>query len=302
MNTIKKTTKNIAKSNRTIANRFESDEQDLFLDKKGSTVMKDIAKTNNYIAKRLSIVTDDSDILNTSTPPTDENSFVTAGNIRDIYNVPYGIVGLNGSGLIDAAQLPSYVDDTIEGYYYNGAFYSDSSHQYEIVPESGKIYVDITDPDHAQSYRWTGSTYILIGCSSFNDLEPEATFNLIYNAFTDTYTVTCNKRASDLSNSPLIEVSMLGDTYKEVAFKSVSTVTAYFNIGTKIMTFAFTDNGYSWSVVYKESTVAVTGSYNDLDDKPIPTPTQADSGKLLSVDANGDYELITIVNSENIAY
>ena len=34
----------------------------------------------------------------------------------------------------------------------------------------------------------------------------------------------------------------------------------------------------------------------------IPTPTQLDSGKLLSVNANGEYELITIVNSENISY
>lgn len=34
----------------------------------------------------------------------------------------------------------------------------------------------------------------------------------------------------------------------------------------------------------------------------VPTPTLADAGKLLSVDSNGDYVLVTIVNSENVAY
>lgn len=49
---------------------------------------------------------------------------------------------------------------------------------------------------------------------------------------------------------------------------------------------------------------AFGGSYNDLADKPatIPTPTSADENKLLSVDSNGAYVLVTVLNSENIAY
>ncbi len=73
-----------------------------------------------------------------------------------------GIAELDASGKVPSAQLPSYVDDVIEGYYYNGAFYSDSAHTTAITPESGKIYVDITDPAHSLSYRWSGSAYVNI--------------------------------------------------------------------------------------------------------------------------------------------
>ena len=47
------------------------------------------------------------------------------------------------NGKIPAAQLPSYVDDTIEGYLYNGAWYEDAQHTAEVTGESGKIYVDL---------------------------------------------------------------------------------------------------------------------------------------------------------------
>ena len=53
-------------------------------------------------------------------------------------------------------QLPSYVDDVIEGYLYNGAFYGDSAHTTQITGESGKIYID---KDTNKSYRWSGSLY-----------------------------------------------------------------------------------------------------------------------------------------------
>lgn len=34
----------------------------------------------------------------------------------------------------------------------------------------------------------------------------------------------------------------------------------------------------------------------------VPTPTSADENKLLSVNSSGQYVLVTIVNSENVAY
>lgn len=46
------------------------------------------------------------------------------------------------------------------------------------------------------------------------------------------------------------------------------------------------------------ATVAFTGNYNDLENKPIPIPTTTDEGKMLQVNASGQYELVTIVNSE----
>lgn len=64
------------------------------------------------------------------------------------------------SGVIPAANLPSYVDDVVEGYLHQGTFYEDSLHADEITPEAGKIYVDLSADT---SYRWGGSSYVAIG-------------------------------------------------------------------------------------------------------------------------------------------
>lgn len=63
------------------------------------------------------------------------------------------------TGTVPATNLPSYVDDVVEGYLYQGAFYVESSHETAIVGETGKIYVDLTDDS---TYRWSGSAYISI--------------------------------------------------------------------------------------------------------------------------------------------
>lgn len=70
-----------------------------------------------------------------------------------------GIATLDGNGKIPNNQLPSYVDDVIEGYYYNNKFYNENTHQTEIVPEGGKIYINIPN---GHCYRWGGSTYAKI--------------------------------------------------------------------------------------------------------------------------------------------
>ncbi|MDO5544940.1 MAG: hypothetical protein Q4F81_03785, partial [Eubacteriales bacterium] len=71
-----------------------------------------------------------------------------------------GVAGLGADGKIAAAQLPSYVDDVVDGYYHEGAFYSDLAHQQQIVPEDSKIYVDV---ESNITYRWSGSAYVSIG-------------------------------------------------------------------------------------------------------------------------------------------
>ena len=66
------------------------------------------------------------------------------------------------SGKVPSSQLPSYVDDVIEGYYNstNDRFYQEDTYEHEIIGEHGKIYVSL---DTNKSYRWTGSTFILVG-------------------------------------------------------------------------------------------------------------------------------------------
>ena len=62
-----------------------------------------------------------------------------------------GVAGLGSDGKVPAAQLPSYVDDVLE--------YSSQS-AFPATGESGKIYVDLSTN---KTYRWGGSTYVVIG-------------------------------------------------------------------------------------------------------------------------------------------
>lgn len=66
-----------------------------------------------------------------------------------------GVATLGADGRIPAAQLPSFVDDVIEGYYNSGKFYKESAHTTEITGETGKIYVDLSTN---VTYRYTGNT------------------------------------------------------------------------------------------------------------------------------------------------
>lgn len=75
-------------------------------------------------------------------------------------NAPNGIAGLGDDGKIAAAQLPGYVDDVVEGYYHEGAFYSDPAHREQITPESGKVYIDA---ETNITYRWSGHSYAPTG-------------------------------------------------------------------------------------------------------------------------------------------
>ena len=61
-----------------------------------------------------------------------------------------GYAGLDGSGKVPAAQLPSYVDDVLE--FANLAGFPG-------VGETGKIYVAL---DSNKTYRWSGSVYVQI--------------------------------------------------------------------------------------------------------------------------------------------
>ena len=56
-------------------------------------------------------------------------------------------------------QLPSYVDDAIEGYLFENNFYEEEAHENVIKAEGGKIYIDLATND---CYRWGGSVYVKI--------------------------------------------------------------------------------------------------------------------------------------------
>lgn len=64
-------------------------------------------------------------------------------------------------GKVPSTQLPSYVDDVVEGYYNetDGKFYEESTYTTEIVGEEGKIYVSL---DTNYEYRWSGSAFVRV--------------------------------------------------------------------------------------------------------------------------------------------
>ena len=70
-----------------------------------------------------------------------------------------GLAELDLTGKVPSAQLPSFVDDVIEGYLSSGKFYKESAHTTEISGESGKIYIDLSTE---KTYRWSGSSFVVI--------------------------------------------------------------------------------------------------------------------------------------------
>jgi hypothetical protein len=80
-----------------------------------------------------------------------------------------GYAGLDGSGKVPAAQLPSYVDDVVE--YANLA-------AFPVTGETAKIYVAL---DTEKIYRWSGSAYVEISPSpGSTDSVTEGATNLYF--------------------------------------------------------------------------------------------------------------------------
>lgn len=66
------------------------------------------------------------------------------------------------NGTVPASQLPSYVDDVLEGEFIDGTTFNDPSGDAYTL-ESGKVYVDTTTN---LQYRWTGSVLVELGQSA----------------------------------------------------------------------------------------------------------------------------------------
>ena len=87
-----------------------------------------------------------------------------------------GFASLDSNGLVPSSQLPSYVDDVIEGYatyevsktgkLSNIKLYSDPDHANPITGESGKIYLNITQNEPPYQFRWSGTQFVDSNTSS----------------------------------------------------------------------------------------------------------------------------------------
>lgn len=96
-----------------------------------------------------------------STKPTYTASEVGAVATSAV-GVASGVAELDNTGKVPSSQLPSYVDDVVEGYYKaaDGKFYEESTYETEIVGEAGKIYISV---DTDIQYRWSGIAFAALG-------------------------------------------------------------------------------------------------------------------------------------------
>jgi hypothetical protein len=95
-----------------------------------------------------------------------------------------GVATLDSSGLVPSSQLPSYVDDVVEGYYIDSKFYKDEAKATLIIGESDKIYVDMAT-NHSYRYAPSSMSYVRIddAVSTAEQAMKDASGNII----TDTY-------------------------------------------------------------------------------------------------------------------
>ena len=173
-----------------------------------------------------------------------------------------GVVPLNASGTIDSTYLPSYVDDVLE---------FSSKNAFPATGESGKIYVD-TSAEENNTYRWSGSTYILIAKNT----------NTTYTIAKDGTTVTLT--GSDGSSTSFAETDT---TYANFTSAVAGLVPAAKNGTTNYATTGYVLTGAGWRAGTKYNTdsnttyAAVTTAANGL-------MTSADKAKLDSVAASAN--------------
>lgn len=84
-----------------------------------------------------------------------------------------GVAPLGADSKVEAQYLPSYVDDVVDSYIVAGAtplsagWLSKTEGGSALTPETGKIYVVLTDGEYVnKTYRWSGTTYVEISASN----------------------------------------------------------------------------------------------------------------------------------------
>lgn len=123
-----------------------------------------------------------------------------------------GVVPLNASTKIDAAYLPSYVDDVLE--YANLA-------AFPATGETGKIYIAI---DTNSQYRWSGSAYIKINSGDVTEM---ANFFVRYDA---AQTLTTGQQTTARTN--IGAISQADGDGRYVRVDGASTMTGPLKIST----------------------------------------------------------------------
>lgn len=159
-------------------------------DIKDSGISKDVVPATVSISNKLLVASDLSTYqekltegngidIDTNNKISVDISYLTASTLGYIPNTEKGsangVAELDTHGKVPSSQLPSYVDDVIDGYYYDDThfykeagmsgyynisdnqFYKDSTFTELITPVLNNYYLDIPTGD---TYQWDGSAYI----------------------------------------------------------------------------------------------------------------------------------------------
>ena len=219
--------------------------------------------------------------------------------------VANGVADLDANGKVPSSQLPSYVDDVIEGTYVSSTSFNNTSGT-AVTGETGKIYVDTTTN---KTYRWSGSAYAEISASLALGTTSSTAYRGDYGdtAYKHSQKTSGNPHGVTKSDVGLGSVVNTGDSdtpvsggttkfttggaYTELAKKvdkvsgkGLSTNDYTTDEKNKLAGIASGANAYTHpsshpaSMITGLATVATSGSYNDLSNKPtIPAVVTVDS-------------------------
>ncbi|BAV09407.1 hypothetical protein SAMN05421788_101843 [Filimonas lacunae] len=176
-------------------------------------------------------------------------------------NSPNGYAGLDGSGLIPATILPSYVDDVIE------------KANLAAMPtpgETGKIYVAL---DSNKTYRWSGSAYIEISPSpGSSDAVIEGSSNLYFTQARAVATPLTGLTAT--TGTPTASDSILSGFGKIVNFVNNIATTIR---GTVLTGFTSASTAVTAADTVLSATGKLQGQVTNLQSN-IPTTTEMQTG------------------------
>lgn len=153
----------ISRGHTTQLNLITSESGQVILNNVATPTSDYHAANKLYVDNKISNITFPVTSVNTKTGAITLSASDVGAVATSAVGAASGVAPLNASSKIDSTYLPSYVDDVIEGYYYNSKFWEEAAHTTEITGEAGKIYVDLSTN---KTYRYSGTGYVEVSSGS----------------------------------------------------------------------------------------------------------------------------------------